>query len=159
MNNFTYCAPTKVHFGKGAVDNVGSFVKDWGAKKVLVHYGGGSAVRSGLLARVTSQLDREGIAYVELGGVEPNPKVTLVRKAVELCKAEGVDFIIAVGGGSVIDSSKCTAFAAKNGSFIRSSSHSRACSIQPKLLSRERNSSRLMRVLRSTSIIAVPAGQ
>lgn len=114
MNNFIYCAPTKVHFGKGAVDSIGSFVKEWGAKKVLVHYGGGSAIRSGLLARVTDQLDREGISHIELGGVEPNPKVTLVRKAVQLCKDEGVDFIIAVGGGSVIDSAKCTAFSAKN---------------------------------------------
>lgn len=115
MNNFMYNTPTKVFFGKGVTENIGAYLKDYGAKKVLVNYGGGSAVRSGLIPRIVKQLDDCGVAHIELGGVEPNPKVAYVREASELCRAEGIDFILAVGGGSVIDSAKCTAFSAKCG--------------------------------------------
>lgn len=106
MQNFNFCAPTQVVFGRNAEDQLAELVKKNGGKKVLVHYGGQSAVKSGLMARVEAQLSGAGIEYVKLGGVVPNPRLSLVRKGIELCKAEGVDFILAVGGGSVIDSSK-----------------------------------------------------
>lgn len=114
MKDFTFLSSTKVIFGRGSADDVGAEIQAYSPKKVLIHYGGGSAIRSGLLGKVTSSLDKHGIAHIELGGVEPNPKVGLVREAVALCKKEGVDFIIAVGGGSVIDSAKCTAFSVAN---------------------------------------------
>lgn len=113
MNNFMYNTPTKVFFGKGVTENIGAYLKEYGAKKVLVNYGGGSAVRSGLIPSIVKQLDSCNIPHIELGGVEPNPKVGYVREATALCKAEGIDFILAVGGGSVIDSAKCTAFASR----------------------------------------------
>ncbi|MCI8624158.1 MAG: iron-containing alcohol dehydrogenase [Provencibacterium sp.] len=106
MNDFIYYTPTKVYFGRGCENGVGKAVKEQGAKKVLVHFGGGSVRRSGLLGRLEASLGKEGIAYVELGGVEPNPKIGLIREGIALCKKEGVDFILAVGGGSVIDSAK-----------------------------------------------------
>ena len=109
MQNFTYYAPTKVLFGRGVEEQVGAALGEFSPKKVLIHYGGGSAKRSGLLGRITASLDSAGIAWVELGGVEPNPKVQFVRQTIDLCKKEGVDFILAVGGGSVIDSAKSTA--------------------------------------------------
>ena len=110
MFNFTYYTPTKVVFGKGAEERTGALVKEQGCKKALIHYGGGSVVRSGLLDRVKASLDKEGVAYIELGGVVPNPRLSLVYQGIELCKKEGVDFILAVGGGSVIDSSKAIAY-------------------------------------------------
>lgn len=106
MKNFTYYAPTQVVFGRDAENELASLVKKFNGKKVLVHYGGQSAIKSGLMAKVENQLTEAGIEYVKLGGVVPNPRLSLVRKGIELCKAEGVDFILAVGGGSVIDSSK-----------------------------------------------------
>lgn len=106
MNNFIYETPTKVYFGKDEELKVGSYVKAFNPKKVLIHYGGKSAKASGLLDRVKESLDKEGISYVELGGVVANPELSLVRKGIELCKKEGVDFVLAVGGGSVLDSSK-----------------------------------------------------
>lgn len=106
MKNFNYYAPTQVVFGREAENEVASLVKKYGGKKVLVHYGGQSAIKSGLMAKVESLLSEAGIEYVKLGGVVPNPRLSLVRKGIELCKAEGIDFILAVGGGSVIDSSK-----------------------------------------------------
>lgn len=106
MKNFTYQIPTKFVFGRGAEAQVGAEVRALGGTKVLIHYGGGSAVRSGLLERVKKSLDEAGIAHVELGGVKPNPRDTLVYKGIELAKQENVDFVLAVGGGSVIDSSK-----------------------------------------------------
>ena len=114
MKDFTFLSSTKVIFGRGAADDVGSEIKSFSPKKVLVHFGGGSAVRSGLLGKVTKSLENHGIEYVKLGGVEPNPKVGLVREAAALCKKEGVDLVLAVGGGSVIDSAKCTAFSVAN---------------------------------------------
>lgn len=118
MQNFTYYAPTKVVFGKGAEQNVGSLIKEWNCKKVLLHYGSGSARKSGLLDRIETSLQEAGISYVELGGVVPNPRLSLVYEGIELCKKEGVDFILAVGGGSVIDSSKAIGYGVANGGDV-----------------------------------------
>jgi len=109
MNNFTFYSPTYFAFGKGQEENTGKYVKRFGGSKVLIHYGGGSVVRSGLLDRVKKSLEAEGIAYVELGGVMPNPRSGLVYKGIEICKKEDIDFILAVGGGSTIDSAKAIA--------------------------------------------------
>ncbi len=109
MNNFTFYAPTYFAFGKDSEAQTGSLVKRFGGHKVLLHYGGGSVVRSGLLDRVKASLDAEGIAYVELGGVRPNPRSGLVYEGIELCRKENVDFVLAIGGGSTIDSSKAIA--------------------------------------------------
>lgn len=106
MQSFKYYAPTHVVFGPEAELQTGKMVKKYGGTKVLVHYGGKSAEKSGLLARVCQSLEDEGIAYVKLGGVVPNPRVSLVREGIELCRKEGIDFLLAVGGGSVIDSMK-----------------------------------------------------
>ncbi|MBP5639954.1 MAG: iron-containing alcohol dehydrogenase, partial [Victivallales bacterium] len=106
MDNFIYETPTKVYFGKGEELKVGKLIKEFNPKKVLLHYGGKSAQESGLLDRVRKCLRDEGIQFVELGGVVANPELGLVRKGIELCQKEGVDFILAVGGGSVMDSSK-----------------------------------------------------
>lgn len=109
MENFEFYSPTCFVFGKDTENQAGKYVKRFGGSKVLIHYGGGSAERSGLLGRVRSSLDASGIAYVELGGVKPNPRSGLVYEGIDLCRKEGVDFILAVGGGSVIDSSKAIA--------------------------------------------------
>ena len=109
MDNFDFYSPTKFIFGDGRENECGEIVKSFGATKVLVHYGSGSAVRSGLMGRITDSLDKAGVAHTELGGVQPNPRDTLVYKGIDLCKEQGVDFILAVGGGSVIDSSKAIA--------------------------------------------------
>ena len=106
MHNFSYYAPTQVVFGRGAEAQVGALVKAQNCRKVLLHYGGGSAQRSGLLDRIRAALETEGVAFTELGGVAPNPRLSLVRRGIELCRQEGVDFILAVGGGSVIDCCK-----------------------------------------------------
>ena len=110
MVNFEYYTPTKVVFGKDTEKEVGKLVKACGGTKVLVHFGGGSVKRSGLLDRVLASLDEAGIAHVELGGVVPNPRLSKVREGIELGKAEGVDFLLAVGGGSVIDSLKAIGY-------------------------------------------------
>ena len=110
MYNFNYYTPTKVVFGKGTVEKVGELVKLYGGTKVLIHYGGQSAVKSGLIDRVKAALDAEGIPHVELGGVVPNPHLEKVYEGIELCKKEGVDFILPVGGGSTIDSAKAIAY-------------------------------------------------
>ena len=106
MDNFIYETPTKVYFGKDEELKVGKIIKAYNPKKVLLHYGGKSAQASGLLDRVRKCLRDEGIPFVELGGVVANPELPLVRKGIELCQKEGVDFVLAVGGGSVLDSSK-----------------------------------------------------
>ena len=110
MFHFTYHTPTTVVFGKGAEEQTGALVKAQGCRKVLIHYGGGSVVRSGLLGRIKAALEAEGVACTELGGVVPNPRLSLVYQGIELARREGVDFILAVGGGSVIDSSKAIAY-------------------------------------------------
>lgn len=112
MNNFTFYSPTYFVFGKGEENNVGKYVKRFGGTKVLIHYGGGSVVRSGLLDRVKTSLAAEGLAFVELGGVQPNPRSGLVYEGIALCKKENVDFVLAVGGGSTIDSAKGIALGA-----------------------------------------------
>lgn len=109
MENFTFYAPTYFVFGKDTEMETGIYTKRFGGTKVLLHYGGGSVVRSGLLDRVKASLDREGIVYVELGGVKPNPRSGLVYEGIELCRKEKVDFILAIGGGSTIDSAKAIA--------------------------------------------------
>lgn len=110
MKNFRYYTPTQVIFGQDTESKVGNLVKQYGGKKVLVHYGSVSARKSGLLARVLRSLDEAGIAHVELGGVVPNPRLSKVREGIDLCRRENVDFLLAVGGGSVIDSSKAIAY-------------------------------------------------
>lgn len=112
MYDFTYYTPTRVVFGRGSAEKVGELVKAQGAGKVLVHYGTGSVVKSGLLARVERQLRAAGVPYVTLGGAVPNPRLGLVYQGIELCKQEGVDFLLAVGGGSAIDSAKAIAYGA-----------------------------------------------
>ena len=109
MDNFNFYSPTEFVFGKGRETECGKYAVKYGAKKVLIHYGGGSSVRSGLLDRVKTSLTDAGVEFCELGGVQPNPRDTLVYKGIELCRTEGVDFVLAVGGGSVIDSSKAIA--------------------------------------------------
>jgi len=106
MLNFELYTPTKIVFGKNTELQVGELIKDYNAKKVLVHYGGESAKRSGLLDKIYDSLAASQIEYVTLGGVVPNPRLSKVNEGLELCKQESVDFILAVGGGSVIDSAK-----------------------------------------------------
>lgn len=110
--------PTDVYFGKGAEDKAGEVLKTYGAKKVLVHYGTGSVKRSGLLDKVEKHLKENGIEYVLLGGVVPNPRVSLVREGVELAEKENVDFILAVGGGSVLDSAKAIGYGVYGGGDV-----------------------------------------
>lgn len=114
MVNFEYYAPTKVVFGKDTEKRTGELTKEFGATKVLVHYGSSSAKKSGLLDRVCASLDEAGVSYVTLGGVVPNPRLSLVREGVKLCREEGVDFLLAVGGGSVIDSAKAIGYGLYN---------------------------------------------
>lgn len=114
MQSFTYYTPTKVVFGRGAENQTGALARAFGAHKVLVHFGGKSARASGLLDRVTASLKEAGLGVVELGGVVPNPRLSLVRQGIELCKKEGVDFLLAVGGGSVIDSAKAIGYGLAN---------------------------------------------
>ena len=114
MADFTFYAPTQIVFGRGGENQTGSLVKAKNGKKVLLHYGGGSARRSGLLDRIRASLTAAGIAYTELGGVVPNPRLSLVREGIDLCRREGVDFLLAVGGGSVIDSAKAIGYGVTN---------------------------------------------
>ena len=109
MLDFTFCSPTEFVFGRGTEARAGERIAAHGGHKALIHYGGGSAVKSGLLARVIASLDEKGVSHVELGGVQPNPRASLVYEGIKLCRSEGVDFVLAVGGGSVIDSSKAIA--------------------------------------------------
>lgn len=109
MKDFTYYAPTEVIFGPDAELRAGEYVKKWGGSKVLIVYGGGSAVRSGLLDRVNRSLEESGIPSVSLGGVVPNPRLSLVREGIGMIASEKIDFILAVGGGSVIDTAKAIA--------------------------------------------------
>ena len=110
MKDFSFYAPTRVVFGRESEEKLPQLIQQYGGGKVLVHYGGGSARRSGLLDKVEKMLSEAGIAYVELGGVVPNPLLSKVREGIELCRKEHVNFILAVGGGSVIDSSKAIGY-------------------------------------------------
>ena len=114
MKDFNYFAPTEVVFGEQSEEQVAALVKKYGGTKVLVHYGGQSAVRSGLLDKICGLLKEGGVDYVTLGGVVPNPRLSLAHQCIELCRNEGIDFILAVGGGSVIDSGKCIAMGVAN---------------------------------------------
>ena len=109
MNNFTYYSPTKYIFGRGVESQTGQMTRWMGASKVLIVYGGGSVVRSGLLDRVKAALNEAGIAHIELGGVKPNPTDAKVYEGIELCRANGVDGVLGVGGGSAIDTAKAIA--------------------------------------------------
>lgn len=110
MKNFVYNTPTRVVFGRGVEDQCGRLVRECGGSRVLLHYGSGSVERSGLLGRIRAALEKEGLTWVELGGVVPNPRLSLVREGVALGRKEGVDFVLAVGGGSVIDSAKAIGY-------------------------------------------------
>lgn len=114
MNNFTFYSPTYFVFGKETECEAGKYVRRFGGNKVLIHYGGGSVKRTGLLDRVIASLEEENLSYVELGGVMPNPRSGLVYEGIELCKRENIDFILAVGGGSTIDSAKAIAAGVKH---------------------------------------------
>ncbi len=114
MLDFTYYTPTKVVFGKHAEEQVGRLTAEQGAKKALVHFGGQSAQKSGLLDRVVESLHAAGVETVLLGGVKPNPRLSLVYEGIDLCRKEGVDFLLAVGGGSVIDSAKAIGYGLAN---------------------------------------------
>ena len=112
MKDFNFYAPTQVVFGRESEEKLPQLIQRYGGGKVLVHYGGGSARKSGLLDKVEKMLTEAGIPYVELGGVVPNPLLSKVREGIELCRKEHVNFILAVGGGSVIDSSKAIGYGA-----------------------------------------------
>jgi len=109
MDNFTFYSPTYFVFGKGEENETGKYVKRFGGSKTLLVYGGGSVIRSGLLDRVKYSLKEEGIEFIELGGVKPNPRSGLVYTGIDLCRKENVDFVLAIGGGSTIDSAKAIA--------------------------------------------------
>ncbi len=113
MENFSFYSPTKFVFGKDSENQTGKLVKEFGGSKVLLHFGGGSVVKSGLLDRIKKSLEAENIEYVELGGVHPNPLDTKVYEGIDIVRKNNIDFILAVGGGSVIDSSKAIALGAK----------------------------------------------
>lgn len=110
MKDFNYYAPTEVVFGEQSEEQVAALVKKYVGTKVLVHFGGKSAERSGLLDKICQLLTDGGIPFVKLGGVVPNPRLSLAQQGIEFCRQEKVDFILAVGGGSVIDSAKCIAY-------------------------------------------------
>ena len=112
MNNFDWYAPTHIVFGRGTESEVSSLLKSSKCNRVLLHYGSVSVIRTGLLGKIKSSLDKAGIDYIELGGVVANPRLSLVYEGIELAKSKGVDFILAVGGGSVIDSAKAIAYGA-----------------------------------------------
>ncbi len=114
MFGFQYYTPTKVIFGKDTEFQVARLIREFGGKKVLIHYGGGSIIRSGLLKRVTDTLEKAGIPFVTLGGAVPNPHLSLVYEGIELCKKENIDFLLAVGGGSAIDSAKAIGYGVAN---------------------------------------------
>ena len=109
MDNFQFYSPTEFVFGRGRENETGHYVRKYGGSKVLVLFGGGSAERSGLLGRVRASLNAEHLPFAELGGVKPNPRDTLVYQGIDLCRHQGIDFILAVGGGSVIDTAKAIA--------------------------------------------------
>lgn len=113
MNNFTFLSPTEFVFGKNTEEQVGRLLQKYHAHRVLIHYGGGSVVKSGLLPNVEAILKREGLEYLTLGGVQPNPRSGLVYEGIALCKKANIDFILAIGGGSAIDSAKAIAAGAK----------------------------------------------
>ena len=131
MKDFEFWAPTYYSFGKGKEACTGELVRRFGGRTALLHYGGASAAKSGVLERVKESLAAAGVGFVELGGVKPNPRSGLVEEGVRLALAEGVDFILAVGGGSVIDSSKAIAIGAANGGEWRKFYVGREVKVKP----------------------------
>lgn len=131
MTDFNYWSPTYFSFGKGKEAQTGELVRRFGGRKVLLHFGGGSAVRSGLLDRIKESLAKSGLEWVELGGVKPNPRSSLIEEGIRLAMAEGVDFLLAVGGGSVIDSAKGIAIGAANGGEWRKYYVGREVKVRP----------------------------
>ncbi|NMB58081.1 MAG: iron-containing alcohol dehydrogenase, partial [Chloroflexi bacterium] len=111
MENFVYQNPTKILFGRGMEEHVGEETASY-SKKVLLHYGGGSIKSSGLYDRITASLKKAGVEWVELAGVKPNPRLSLVYEGIKLVKENNLGLILAVGGGSVIDSAKAIAMGA-----------------------------------------------
>lgn len=114
MEPFVYQMPTKFVFGENRELETGKYVKEFGGSKVLLHFGGQSAEKSGLLGRIEKSLTEEGLTYIKLGGVRPNPKSPLIYEGIRICREEKINFILAVGGGSVIDSSKAIGLGAVN---------------------------------------------
>lgn len=131
MIDFNFWSPTYFAFGRGTETRAGELVRRFGGKKALLHYGGRSAVASGLVVRVKASLAEAGVEIVELGGVKPNPRSSLVEEGVRLAMAEGVDFMLAVGGGSVIDSAKAIAIGAANGGTWRKYYVGREVKVRP----------------------------
>ncbi|MFI3167644.1 MAG: iron-containing alcohol dehydrogenase [Bacillota bacterium] len=113
MSNFVFLRPTKIVFENNAEEQTGAQLESFGAKKVLIHYGSERVIKTGLMKKITDSLDACNIEYLFLGGVVPNPRLSKVHEGVDICKSEGIDFILAVGGGSVIDSSKAMSLGAK----------------------------------------------
>lgn len=109
MKNFTYYNPTTIHFGRDQEKNVGKIIKSYGFSRVLIHYGQGSVIRSGLLDTVRQSLIEQAITFIEIGGVQPNPEISLIREVLPQLKNEKIDLVLALGGGSVIDSAKLIA--------------------------------------------------
>ena len=131
MTDFDFWSPTYFAFGKGKEAQTGELVRRFGGHKALLHFGGGSAVRSGLLGRVKESLSKAGVDFVELGGVKPNPRGSLVEEGIRIATAEGADFMLAVGGGSVIDSAKAIAIGAANGGEWRKYYVGREVKVRP----------------------------
>lgn len=113
MLDFTYHFPTKIIFGKNAMEKITEAVQEQKAKNIMIQFGGGSVIKNGILKKVTDALDKADVKYTLLGGVSPNPKLSFINKAIDICKEKDIDFLLAVGGGSVIDSCKATAAGAK----------------------------------------------
>lgn len=110
MNNFEFYSPTRFVFGKGAEKRIGELIKANGGSKVLLHFGGGSIKANGIYDKIVKVLEQAGLEFIPLGGVKPNPRSGLVREGIEICRREHIDFVLAAGGGSVIDSAKAIAF-------------------------------------------------
>ena len=113
MNNFTFYSPTEFVFGRKTEDKTGKLCKEYNANKVLIVYGGNSAIKSGLLEKIRTSLTSEHISFFELGGVEPNPTDRYGYDGIKIVRENNIDFILAVGGGSVIDTAKAIAAGAK----------------------------------------------
>lgn len=118
MQNFMYCNPARIVFGRGVEKEAGKWIKRTGAEKALIYYGGGSVKKNGIFDTVAAALREQNIEFVEMGGVQPNTLLSFVRKAIDFCRRENVDFILAIGGGSVIDSAKCVAAGTVNDNDI-----------------------------------------
>ena len=131
MNNFVFYSPTEFVFGKDTEMQVGALAGKYGARKVMIVYGGGSVLRSGLLDRVKQSLQKAGIRYCEMGGVQPNPVDTKVYEGIEICRREQADLLLPVGGGSVIDTAKAIAagvpYEGEVWDFYMGRAHAEAC--------------------------------